>query len=107
MTEATAPGGIKHDQGKPDYSLLTRAMVEPMICALMYGEGKYGRGNFKGGFTNTRLAAAAMRHIMAYLDREDFDPESGVKHLGHAMAALGMLLDNESNGASTEGRYVK
>jgi hypothetical protein len=105
-TEAS-PGGRKYDQGKPDYSLLTRAMVEPMIRALMYGEKKYARGNFRNGFTNTRLAAASMRHIMAYLDREDLDPESGVSHLGHAMAALGMLLDNEATGTSTDGRYEK
>lgn len=106
--EAASPtSGVKYDQGKPDYSLITRAMVEPMIRALMYGEKKYARGNFRNGFTNTRLAAAAMRHIMAYLDREDLDPESGVSHLGHAMAALGMLLDNEATGTSTDGRYAK
>lgn len=99
--------GTKHDAGKPDYSLLTRAMVEPMIRALMYGENKYSRGNFRAGFVNTRLAAAAMRHIMAYLDREDADPESGVSHLGHAMAAIAMLLDNDATGTSTDGRYDK
>ena len=103
----TPGSGVKYDQGKPDYSLITRAMVEPMIRALMYGEKKYARGNFRSGFNNTRLAAAAMRHIMAYLDREDLDPESSVSHLGHAMAALGMLLDNEATGTSTDGRYAK
>jgi hypothetical protein len=80
--------GKKHDSGKPDYSLLTRPMVESMIAALMHGETKYSRGNFKGGFTNTRLLATAMRHIMAFNDGEDLDPESNVSHLGHAMATL-------------------
>lgn len=97
--------GVKLDNGKPDYSLLTRAMMEPMVKALMYGEGKYSRGNFRGGFVNTRLTAAALRHIMAWQDSEDNDPESGVTHLGHAMAALAMLLDNEKEGVSSEGRY--
>lgn len=100
-------GGVKHDSGKPDYSLLTRPMVESLIRAMMYGEGKYGRGNFRSGFTNTRLVAAAMRHLMAYLDGEDLDPESGVSHLGHAQAAIAMLLDNVATGTSTDGRYGK
>ena len=98
---------IKHDKHKPDLSLLTPAMLEPMTRALMYGEQKYSRGNFKGGFENVRLTSAALRHIFAYLDREDLDPESGVSHLGHAMAALGMLLDNIAEGVSTDVRYEK
>lgn len=105
--EPVSTGGVKHDNGKPDYSLLTRPMLESMIGALMHGERKYQRGNFKQGFTNTRLVAAAMRHLMAYLDGEDLDPESGVSHLGHAQAAIGMLLDNQATGTSTDGRYGK
>lgn len=98
---------IKHDEAKPDYSLLTRAMLEPMVKAFMHGEKKYSRGNFRGGFVNTRLSAAALRHIMAWNDGEDLDPESGVSHLGHALAALGMLLDNINTKTSKEGRYPK
>lgn len=107
VDSAAAREGIKYDQGKPDYSLLTRPMVESMIGALMHGEGKYGRGNFRNGFTNTRLVAAAMRHLMAYLDGEDNDPESGVSHLGHAQAAVAMLCDNIASGVCTEGRYER
>jgi len=97
---------VKHDQDKPDYSLLTRGMLEPMVRALMFGEKKYSRFNYKTGFKNTRLTAAALRHIMAYQDGEDNDPESGISHLAHAMVALGMLLDNKANNVLEEGRYV-
>ena len=107
FNEAPPTEGKKNDSGKSDYSLLTRPMLESMIAALMYGENKYSRGNFKGGFTNTRLLAAAMRHIMAFNDGEDLDPESNVSHLGHAMAALAMCLDNRAEGTSVEGRYAK
>ena len=106
-TEATPTEGKKSDSDKPDYALLTRPMVESMIAAFMYGERKYSRGNFKGGFANVRLLAAAMRHIMAFNDGEDLDPESGVSHLGHAQAALAMLLDNRANDTSVDGRYSK
>lgn len=100
-------GAVKHDSQKPDYSLLTPAMLEPMTQAMMYGQEKYSRGNFRAGFENIRLTSAALRHIFAYLDREDLDPESNVSHLGHAMAALAMLLDNIHEGVSTDVRYEK
>ena len=106
-TDAAPEEGKKSDSGKPDYALLTRPMLESMIAAFMHGESKYSRGNFKGGFTNTRLLAAAMRHIMAFNDGEDLDPDSNVSHLGHAMAALAMCLDNRAEGTSVEGRYIK
>jgi len=77
-----------------------------MVKALMFGEKKYSRFNYKTGFKNTRLTAAALRHIMAYQDGEDNDPESGLPHLAHAMVALGMLLDNEKNNVMEEGRYA-
>lgn len=80
-------------------------MLEPMIRAMMYGQQKYSRDNFRKGFENTRLTSAALRHIFAYLDREDLDAESGVSHLGHAMAALAMLLDNIQQGVSSDVRY--
>jgi hypothetical protein len=97
---------VKHDRDKPDYALLTKDMLEPMVRALMFGERKYSRFNYKAGFKNVRLTAAALRHIMAYNAGEDNDPESGVSHLAHAMVALGMLLDNQANGVMEEGRYV-
>lgn len=105
--EAPSEGAVKHDSQKPDYSLLTPAMLEPMIRAMMYGQEKYSRINFRAGFENIRLTSAALRHIFAYLDREDLDPESNVSHLGHAMAALAMLLDNIHEGVSTDVRYEK
>lgn len=99
--------GRKDDSGKVDYSQLSRAMIEPMIRALMFGANKYKKFNHKGGFENTRLLAASLRHIMAFMDGEDLDPESGESHLAHGMAALAILLDNQSNGTSIEGRYQK
>ena len=38
-----------------------------------------------------RLADAAMRHIIAWANGEDADPESGLPHIDHAAASLNML----------------
>ena len=36
---------------------------------------------------------ACMRHLMAWFEREEVAADSGVHHLGHARACLGILLD--------------
>ncbi len=86
------PEGIKHDQDKPDLSLLPKEALEAMAFAFQYGEKKYGRHNFRAGMDWHRPLAAALRHITAFNDGEDLDSESGVSHLGHALAAISMLI---------------
>lgn len=51
-----------------------------------------GRDNWRKGFKYTRSADAALRHIFAFLDGEDMDPESGLPHIAHAVASLEHLL---------------
>lgn len=103
--EVNAGGGTKHDQGKPDLSLVPTIALELEARALMFGEGKYGRYNYTQGFEVSRLLAAALRHILAYRDNQDHDPESGLHHLGHARACLAMLLHCEQLGTLRDNRY--
>lgn len=83
---------LKHDSAKPDLSLLPRELLEGAARAYMFGADKYGRSNWLfGGLSQARLLAATLRHLVAYSNGEDVDPESGLCHLDHAAAALGML----------------
>jgi hypothetical protein len=107
QVEAVPTSGTKHDAGKPDLSLLPRAALEEMAKAFMYGEQKYGRHNFKAGFKSHRLIAAAMRHILAWNEGEDLDPESGHSHLGHALATLAMILECDRLKTLEDTRYKK
>lgn len=84
--------GVKHDQGKPDLSLLPYEFLEEVARAMMYGEKKYGRFNYQGGMEWHRPAAACLRHVTKWLAGEDLDSESGVSHLGHAGACILMLI---------------
>lgn len=99
--------GTKHDDGKPDLSLIPRAAMNGIARALMFGANKYGRYNYCKGFENTRLAAACLRHVMAYLDGEDTDPESKLSHLDHALATLSMMVHCEELGTLVENRRPK
>ena len=48
-----------------------------------------------------------MRHLDAYREGEDMDPEStvGSTHLGHALASIAMILECERLGTLTDTRY--
>lgn len=99
--------GTKHDADKVDLSLISRVSLEQEARALQFGEKKYGRYNYTKGFEASRLVAACLRHVTAWNDGEDLDPESGLHHLGHAKACLGMLLHIEQLGTLTDNRMPK
>lgn len=98
-------GGIKHDDGKADLSLVPLTALESEARAFGFGEKKYGRYNYTRGFDVSRLTSAALRHIYAYNNGEDIDPESGLHHLGHARACLAMLLHCRELGTLKDNRY--
>lgn len=87
--------GIKHDQGKPDLSLLDRAAMEEVALVLGFGAQKYSRDNWRSGISKERLIASVLRHAMASNDGELKDPESGLSHLAHAIAGLMFALHFE------------
>lgn len=88
-----AAKGTKFDTGKPDLTLLPRSFKEGVAQALMYGAKKYGRANFKQGLEVTRVLAGIDRHLTAFNDGENMDPESGLSHLSHAGAGIAMLIE--------------
>lgn len=60
------------------------------------GAKKYGPYNWRTEEVAVSVyISACLRHIGKYFNGEDFDEESGVHHLGHAIAGLNILLDAE------------
>jgi hypothetical protein len=100
-------GGIKHDNGKPRISLIPREALEGAAKALTFGANKYNAHNFKKGIEYSRLVDAVMRHLIAWVDGEDNDFESGLSHLDHALASLSMLKYMEVNKTEMDDRYKK
>lgn len=85
--------GAKFDSDKPDLSLVPVGLVEGCARAMMFGCEKYSRDNWRGGFEDSRMLAACLRHIFAYCDGERHDPESRLCHLDHAAFSLAVVLD--------------
>lgn len=90
---------------KPPLHLIPAAaeIAESVVMAL--GTRKYGAFNWR--HTNIRTSiyiAAARRHLAQWFDGEDNDSESGVSHLAHARACLGILLDAIATGHVVDDR---
>lgn len=93
MTTDPRPAvGLKHDAGKPPLSLLDRHALEAIAEVMNFGATKYGRHQWRGGIAYSRLIDAALRHIYAFADGEDLDPESGLSHVAHAGCCILFLL---------------
>lgn len=97
----------KHfDSGKPEISLIPYCAMVEMSKAFMYGQGKYGRFNFKSGLPYTKLIDSCTRHLMKFKEGENYDDESKtVTHIGHAMANLAMLMDVYTRMPEFDDRY--
>lgn len=82
---------------KPSMSCVPPISLLHLSHAMMDGEKKYGRMNWrKHTVSSSVYYDAAMRHMMAWFDGETYAPDSGVHHLGHVMACCAILLDGES-----------
>lgn len=96
--------GKKFDQIKPRTDLLP---IEPLIQASRvfgHGAAKYGAHNWRKGLTTTRLYAALLRHLFAWMAGEDFD-KSGEPHLAHALCELLMLIQTLYDKPELDDRY--
>lgn len=82
--------GVKHDEGKPDWSLLPPDALEDVIRVYEYGCVKYARDNWRKGITYSRIFRGIIGHLWKWWRGHETNPEDGgVKHL--AQAAWGCL----------------
>lgn len=93
-------------QKKAPLHLIPVAALAAEAAAFRDGVRKYGAANWRiTGVQASIYIAAALRHISLWYDGgEDVASDSKVKHLGHARACLGIVLDAEACGTLTDDR---
>ena len=96
---------LKFDDDKLPVNLLSSEALLQTAAVLKFGADKYSEHNWRAGFAWSRPLAAAMRHIMAFNDGEDKDPESGLSHLAHAACCIMFLLEFEKTHPELDDRY--
>lgn len=86
-------------------SAVSPVAIAHEACAMMDGEWKYGFRNWRDKSVIARIYIdAALRHIMAWFEGEEAAADSGVHHLGHARACLGIILDAQATGNLIDDR---
>lgn len=98
-------GGVKHDQGKAPISLIPSVAILGMAQVFAFGAKKYGKHNFRKGMDHTRVLDAAVRHLLAVMNGEDTDPESGHPHWAHALCSIAMYAYFKTAGVGADDRY--
>ena len=90
---------------KPDLSLVPPAAMIYTALAMENGAAKYGAFNWRGNKVLARVyVAAALRHVLTWLDGEEKADDSGVPHLAHALASLAILVDALETGNLIDDR---
>lgn len=97
--------GRKFDGEKSRMELLPTAPLVAIADVLTFGAKKYDAHNWRGGFDWSRLVGAAYRHLSAFNDGEDIDPESGLPHLAHLGCCTLFLLEHQLKGIGNDDRY--
>lgn len=96
---------LKFDGDKLPLHLLSTEAMNQIAAVLKFGVQKYAEHNWRNGFAWSRPLSAAMRHITAFNDGEDTDPESGLSHLAHAACCIMFLLEFEKTHPHLDDRY--
>lgn len=90
---------------KPQLHLIPKVSLEQQANALQLGEEKYGFFNWRETKVGANTYISAMfRHLAAFKEGEDLDPESGTSHLGHVMASCAIILDAAKCGTLVDDR---
>ena len=78
---------------KPPLSfvLLSKEVAEGEARVWQMGAKKYARGQWLKGMYWTTAADSLTRHLVAFLNGEDLDPESGLPHVDHIVTSAKIL----------------
>jgi hypothetical protein len=103
MSLAGTPGGDsssgkKFDSGKLRWDLVEWAPIKAFVKVLTDGAVKYEAHNWKKVRPfKERYSAALLRHVVAYMEGEKTDPETGSPHLAHALTNIVFLMWGDDN----------
>lgn len=105
--ESTNPKDLEGNK-KPPLSLVPPSVLIHLAEAFKEGAKKYGAYNWRTKKVQSMIYLdAALRHIMAVVDGEDIDPESGKHHLDGALASLAVYVDAMETGNLVDNRPPK
>jgi len=92
---------------KLPYHLCPTTFIAGVGMAFLEGCLKYGRSNFRAvGVRASIYYDACLRHLIAWFEGEDIDPESGLSHIYKAGACLAVIADAIECGKLNDDRMI-
>ena len=90
---------------KPPLQLVPPSANILMAMGFKDGADKYGPYNWRENSVAASIyIGAAKRHIDLWWDGEELAKDSGVHHIGHALACLGIIVDAKEGGNLIDDR---
>ena len=75
---------------------------------MLNGSLKYGRSNFRAvGIRASIYYDAAKRHLDAWFEGEEIDPDDQVPHLSAALSCLAIIVDAQAAGKMVDDRMIQ
>lgn len=90
---------MRFNEGKLEWHQLDLQCHEDMVRVLMMGAKKYQPDNWRRGLPVRSQYDSLMRHMVAFMQGQDLDSESGLPHLAHAQCNLMFLVHMMANHA--------
>lgn len=88
LRQRTVTGGVKDNRGKLPLDLIPYEALRGAADVLAYGAVKYKPNNWRLGLKWTETWSSLQRHLWAWKEGEDLDPETGKPHIDHAMCQM-------------------
>jgi Domain of unknown function (DUF5664) len=97
QTEVVLPqqqqtAGVKHDNGKPDMSLIPMAAALEEAAVWTFGKKKYDAWNWYKGLKYSQILSAMERHLTLLKAGQDFDYENGLHNAAAIRCCAAMLI---------------
>lgn len=104
-TKASNPKDAVGTKKVPLASVVPARVMGEVALALLEGARKYGRSNYRvAGVRASVYADACARHMNAFWEGQDVDPDSGLSHVTKAIASLYVLRDSMMQGNWVDDR---
>lgn len=91
------------------FSVLPWRVLTGVALAMLEGACKYGRHNYRAAGVRASIYFDAVvgRHLTAWWEGEDLDPDSGLHHIDKALAGLMVMRDSMLHGNFEDDRPPK
>lgn len=85
--------GLRFNEGKLRTDLVPNSAIKGLAKVLTLGAKKYAPRNWEKGMAWSTVTSSLKRHLLAFEQCEDFDPETGLLHVEHILTNAAFLVE--------------